>query len=283
MALYYAASAFPDADIVILGIPYDRTSSFIPGSRFGPAYIRIAADNVESYSPYQKLDLTGLNIHDAGDMSFADLRWPAVKAQIENEARRIRSAGKLPLFLGGEHSITGPIVAACRESLPDLAVVQFDAHADLRSEFLGEEHSHATAMFRAGAAIGPDNVFQYGIRSGTRDEFDGARHLHPFTVLDPLRKTIGRYRNRPVYLTIDVDVLDPGVMPAVSTPEPGGVGYTELIQAVMELNECRIVGIDIVEYNPLANRDLASASLAASLLREVILAASQGPTMNDER
>jgi agmatinase len=275
MALYYANSDFPNADIVILGVPYDRTSSFIPGSRFGPAYARIAADNVESYSPYQKLDLAGLNIHDGGDMSFADLRWPAVAAQIEGRASELLSAGKLPVFLGGEHSITGPIVAAYGKSLPDLAVIQFDAHADLRTEFLGEEHSHATAMFQAGAAIGPDNVFQYGIRSGTRDEFEGARHLHPFTVLEPLRRTMDRFRTRPVYLTIDIDVLDPGVMPAVSTPEPGGIGYAELIQAVKELSERRIVGVDIVEYNPLANRDPASASLAASLLREVILAAGR--------
>ena len=273
MALYFADSPFESADVVVVGLPYDRTSSFIPGSRFGPAYIRIAGDNVESHSPTFKRDLSELRIHDAGDMSFADIRWPAVAAKIQSEAARLFSGSRLPVFLGGEHSVTAPVLAACQEKYSDVAVIQFDAHADLRAEFLGEEHSHATAMCRAREIVGADSVFQFGIRSGTRDEFDRATHLYPFAVQAPLQEARPTFEGRPVYLTIDVDVLDPSVMPAVSTPEPGGIDYRELLRALIELRGCRIVGVDLVEYNPMSNRDLGAASLMASLLREVILLA----------
>jgi agmatinase len=274
MAFYYARSTLAAARTVIIGIPYDRTSSFMPGSRFGPQYIRIAADNVESYSPYQQRDLESLAIHDAGDLSFDDATWPGVARKIEDELSRLFTQKKLPVSLGGEHSITPPIVAACRALYANLAVIHFDAHADLRPSFLNEPHSHATAMYHVAQTVGTEQLFQYGIRSGTEAEFKTARNLNPFSALGPLRKTKPQFRSRPLYVTIDVDVLDPGVLPAVATPEPGGISYPELRDALLELRDCRIVGIDIVEYNPLANRDLASASLVASLVREAILAAS---------
>jgi agmatinase len=273
MSLYYAQSSFADARAVIIGIPFDRTSSFMPGSRFGPPQIRIAGDNIESFSPYQRRDLSSLQIHDAGDMSFPDATWPGVARAIQQRLDPLFAAGKLPVSLGGEHSITGPIVAAAHKSHPDLAVIQFDAHADLRAEFLNESHSHATAMHQAAASVGPDRVFQFGIRSGTEEEFRIGRHLHPFSALAPLKTARPEFLGHPLYVTIDIDVLDPAVMPAVATPEPGGISYTELLQALLELRGCRIVGLDIVEYNPLANRDLAPASLVASLLREAVLVA----------
>jgi agmatinase len=274
MAFYYARSTIADARTVILGIPYDRTSSFVPGSRFGPPHIRIAADNVESYSPCQQRDLESLAIHDAGDLFFEDASWPGVSAKIEAELNRLFAQQKLPISLGGEHSITPPIVAACRKYFPDLAVVHFDAHADLRPSFLNEAHSHATAMYHVAETVGAGRLFQYGIRSGTETEFKTAKNLNPFSVLAPLHRTKPQFQSRPLYVSIDVDVLDPGVMPAVATPEPGGVSYQELRDALLELRDCRIVGIDIVEYNPLANRDLAPASLVASLLREAVLIAN---------
>ena len=273
MALYYAQSSLTDARAVVIGIPFDRTSSFIPGSRFGPPQIRIGGDNVESYSPYQSRDLTSLKIHDAGDLFFPDATWPGVVQTIRQRLSQHFASGKLPISLGGEHSITGPIVAAAHEYHPNLAVIHFDAHADLRPEFLNESYSHATAMHRAAAVVGPDRIFQFGIRSGTEAEFRIGRHLYPFSVLAPLRTAKSQFQAQPLYVTIDVDVLDPGVMPAVATPEPGGISYVELLHALLELRDCQIVGIDIVEYNPLANRDLASASLVAALLREAILVA----------
>jgi agmatinase len=274
MALYYAQSLLADSRTVVLGLPYDRTSSFIPGSRFGPAQVRVAGDNVESYSPYQQRDLEGLAIHDAGDLAFPDMSWPAASRRIQEEVRGLLAAGKRVISLGGEHSVTVPAVAAHFPFFPQLVVLQFDAHADLRADFLGEPNSHACAMYQVGQTVGPDNVYQYGIRSGTAAEFKQAANLFPFAVLEPLRRSKARFRDRPLYLSIDIDVLDPGVMPAVATPEPGGIDYRELLGALGELRDCRIVGADIVEYNPLAGRDPASASLMAALLRELILVAN---------
>lgn len=271
MALYYAQSEFSAAEVVILGLPYDRTSSFVPGSRFGPPHIRIAADNIESYSPRLADDLTRLKIHDAGDVAFPAMTWAAVAQEISLSAERLFEAGKLPVFLGGEHSVSVPVIAAAHKFHPDLAVIQFDAHADLREELLGEAHSHATAMFHAGTIVGAENVYQFGIRSGTADEFRKGANLFSFAVREPLKSCCPTLSGRPLYLTIDIDVLDPSVMPAVATPEPGGIDYYELLSALTELRGYRLIGADIVEYNPLANRDLASASVAAALLREVIL------------
>jgi agmatinase len=277
MSLYYAQSSLAEAHTVVLGIPYDRTSSFIPGSRFGPAHVRLATDNVESYSPWQQRDLSALKVHDAGDLRLEDMTWPGVTRQIRGRVKALLKASKLIVSLGGEHSITGPLVAAVQESHPELVVVQFDAHADLRPEFLHEPHSHAAAMYAAAQSVGRERVYQFGIRSGTEDEFHSARHLYPFTVLEPLRQCLPDLRRHPIYLTIDLDVLDPGVMPAVATPEPGGIDYRELIAALLLLRDCRLVGIDVVEYNPLASRDLASASLVAGLLRELILLGNPAP------
>lgn len=271
MVLGYAKSSFDASRVVVTGIPYDRTSSFVPGSRFGPQLIRVATENTETYSPYQRRDLSEVPVHDCGDLTLDPMNWPEVSAAIREHTTALLSRQKLPIFLGGEHSITPPIVAACQQHWHDLVVVQFDAHADLRSEFLGEAHSHATAMHWAAKTVGLQNIYQYGIRSGTQEEFLTESHLHAFEVLAPIRRTKDEFQQRPVYLSIDIDVLDPGVMPAVSTPEPGGIDYRELIAALLELRDCRIVGADIVEYNPLANRDPAGAALIASLLRELIL------------
>lgn len=244
----------------------------MPGSRFAPSHVRIASQNVESYSPLQRQDLKYVKIHDAGDLAFEDATWEAVSKHIKDEAAKMLSVGKFPVFLGGEHGITPPLVSAVHAFFPDLVVVQLDAHADLRSKFLNEPYSHATAMYQSAGIVGKSNVFQYGIRSGTQEEIEQASHLYLFAVLDHLRKSKSMFQGRPVYLTIDLDVLDPGTMPAVATPEPGGISYQELIASLVELRDCRIVGADVVEYNPLANRDPAPASLVASLLREIVLA-----------
>ncbi|MEO0109108.1 MAG: agmatinase [candidate division WOR-3 bacterium] len=272
MSLYYASASLAEAAIVIVGIPYDRTSSFIPGARLGPAHIRIATDNVESYSPYLQRDLETLRIHDAGDLVFTDMRWEMVAELIQSAVRESQDSGRFMVALGGEHSITAPIVAAHLARHRQLAVVQFDAHADLREDFLGELHSHASVMRRCQSLVGAESVFQYGIRSGTAVEFAQAKRLYPFSVLAGLEESRTEFEGRPIYVTIDVDVLDPGVMPAVATPEPGGISYSELLQALRLLGNCHVVGFDIVEYNPLASRDPASAALVATLLREALLA-----------
>ncbi len=267
MKLYYANSSFEDADIVIKGLPYDRTSSFIPGSRFGPQYIRQCAENVEDFSPYQNKTLCDLKICDLGDIQFHGEDW---LGQIEKEVGSIYDPKKSMIFLGGEHTVTPPVIRAIKKKHKVFSLVQFDAHCDLRDEYLGEKNCHASAMRRAIDTLGADHVYQVGIRSGTKEEFASGKNLYKFQAYEPLSKIIDGIAE-PVYISIDIDVLDPGVMPAVSTPEPGGIAYRELIDSLMLFKDKKIVGADIVEYNPLAASPYASGSTAAEVLRELIL------------
>jgi agmatinase len=267
MRLYYANSTVSEAQVVVIGLPYDRTSSFIPGSRFGPQYIRQCAENVEDYSPYQDRSLFDLKICDLGDIEFYGEDW---LLQIEKEVGSVYDKKKSVIFLGGEHTITPPIIRAIKKVHHNFSLVQFDAHCDLRDEYLGEKNCHATAMRRAIDVLGADRVYQFGIRSGTKAEFESGKNLYKFRTYEPLSKVISDIKE-PIYVSIDIDVLDPGVMPAVSTPEPGGIAYREVIDSLMLFKDKKIVGADIVEYNPLAASPYASGSTAAEVLRELIL------------
>ncbi len=268
MKLDFANSGYKEAKIVILGFPFDRTSSFIPGSRFGPEYIRQASYNIEGYSVFQKRSLAEIKICDMGDHFFG---FSAPLKEIEIEVGKIYKAKKTGIFLGGEHTISLGIVRALKRFYHNLSVIQFDAHADLRNEFLGEKICHATVMKNIGVIIGESNLFQLGIRSGLKEEMEKAKNLFPSTVLEhtsKIREAIGR---RPVYLSIDVDVLDPGFLPCVATPEPGGITYQELVKSLIDLKSLNLIGADIVEYNPLAASPLPSGSVVAGLLKELIL------------
>lgn len=267
MKLYYASADVAHADIVIFGLPFDKTSSFIPGSRLGPQYIRQCAENIEDYSPYHNKSLCDLNICDLGDIQFHSEDW---LADIEKKVSTILNKEKIFIFLGGEHTVTFPVIKAFKQKYPKFSVIQFDAHCDLRDEYLGEKVCHATTIRRASEVVGIENVYQFGIRSGTKEEFAFNKNLYKFKVLEPLKKVVDKI-NGPIYVTIDTDVLDPGVLPAVSTPEPGGISYRELIDALSLLRDKKIIGADIVEYNPLIAPPYASGSTIAEVLRELIL------------
>ena len=269
MKLYYANSSLSDAQVVVFGLPYDRTSSFIPGSRFGPQYIRQCTENIEDYSPYQDKSLDDLRICDLGDIQFYGEDW---LVQIEEEVAKIADEKALPIFLGGEHTITPPVARALRKKRGAFSLVQFDAHCDLRDEYLGEKNCHATAMRRAVEVVGAERVYQFGIRSGTREEFEFGKNLYRFEVLKPLSRVLNQVEE-PIYISIDIDVLDPSAVPAVSTPEPGGISYRELVDSLMLFRGKKIIGADIVEYNPLAASPYASGSTAAEVLRELIFVA----------
>lgn len=267
MKLYYANSSQKDAQVLVFGLPYDRTSSFIPGSRFGPQYIRQCAENTEDYSPYQDKSLLELKICDMGNIEFCSDDW---LLQIEREVADVYDENKSIIFLGGEHTVTPLVIRAIKKTHQDFSLVQFDAHCDLRDEYLGEKFCHATAMRRAIDVLGADRIYQLGIRSGTKEEFETGKNLYKFKVYEPLSRIISDIKG-PVYISVDIDVLDPGVMPAVSTPEPGGIAYRELVDSLMLFKDKKIIGADIVEYNPLAASPYASGSTAAELLRELIL------------
>jgi agmatinase len=269
MAFWSARGDLPHSRVVILGVPLEQTTTGVPGTRLGPDRIRQFSENVESYSPYFKKDLADYSISDAGNIEFDYL--PTIEEKLELLLERISGYLKQktkPLLVGGEHTLALGAVRAMVAKYPDLAVLQLDAHADLRD--IGESGSltaHDTVMRRALELLKPDSLVQAGIRSMTRDEAALSQSMTmDMRDVDGIRKRLGK---RPVWLTFDLDVLDPSIMPAVGTPEPMGASYKELIDLLVGLNELNFVGADIVEFNPLAADFAAPAITAANLVREV--------------
>jgi len=267
----FAEAGYEDADIVIVGMPLDRTSSFVPGTRFGPDAARIGMGNIETFSPYQKRDVLALKVHDSGNLEFTYETPETPLALISEQTRRTRDSGKRQLALGGEHTITPAIVRELICGHEDLCVIQFDAHSDLRDEYLGETWCHATAMRRVLKLVPRERLFQVGIRSFAAASELEEQNLHPFDVLEPVRRVVGIIGPRPVYLTLDVDVLDPGVLSDVQTPQPGGCTYRELASAIAELADLDVVGCDLVEYAPKGGPAASGASVVAELVRELVL------------
>ncbi len=267
MVIEYANSELKSADVVIIGFPYDRTSSFIPGSRLGPRYIRQCTENIEWFSPYQHCSVDSLKIADLGDHEFVSDNHIR---EMEDKVFQLYRRKQKVIFLGGEHTISFPIIKGINKVLKKFSVIHFDAHADLREEYHGEKLSHACAMRRVSEVIGLNNIYQFGIRSGTQDEFCLNRNLHKFSAFQPLKKILNKISG-PIYITIDLDVIDPSAMPAVATPEPNGITFKEMVDCLLLLKGRNIIGADIVEYNPLATSPWSSGSLAAVILRELVL------------
>jgi agmatinase len=271
MSFYYAAADRASARVVILGIPLDRTVSHVPGTRFGPDAARLGADNIESFSPYQRRDVSTVPVHDAGNLALGFAAAERPFEQIADAARPFTTGPARLLAIGGEHSITPPIVAEFSRARPDLCVVQLDAHSDLRAEFQGDRRSHATAIRRVLEHVPRERVFQLGIRSFSAPAEMAEPNLHPFEVLGPAHRVVETIGGRPVYLTLDTDVLDPSVLPDVGTPQPGGIGYRELVDTIALFARLRVVGADIVEFCPRGSQPSPGASVVAELIRELAL------------
>ncbi len=271
MEFYFAESEYDDADIVIVGMPLDRTSSFLPGSRFGPDAARVGMGNIETYSPYQKRDVSGLKVHDSGNLEFTFETREAPFDLVSERTRETYAAGKKQLALGGEHAITPAIVRELAGTYNGLCVIQFDAHSDLRDDYLGEKWCHATAMRRVLDRVPRERLFQAGVRSFAAEPELQEQNLYAFDVLEPVRRIAGTIGSRPTYLTLDVDVLDPGVLPEVQTPQPGGCTYRELARAIAGLADLDIVGCDLVEFAPRSSCATSGASVIAELVRELTL------------
>jgi agmatinase len=267
----FAEASYEDADVVVVGMPLDRTSSFVPGSRFGPDAARLGMSNIETFSPYQKQDVLALRVHDLGNLEFTFESPDAPLALISELTRRNCDAGKKQLAVGGEHTITPAIVRELAAGHEDLCVIQFDAHSDLRDDYLGEKWCHATAMRRVLDQVPRERLFQVGIRSFAAEPEMQEQNLYPFDVLEPVRRIVGIIGPRPTYLTLDVDVLDPGVLPDVQTPQPGGCAYRELVTAICGLAALDLVGCDLVEFAPRGGHATSGASVVAELVRELAL------------
>ena len=270
-----ADSTFEDSRIVIFGAPYDSTTSFRPGTRFGPSAIRSESFGIETYSPYQDRDLeTDVAVHDAGDLELPFGAPDRALAMIEAKADEILSSGKIPFLLGGEHLVSLGAVRAAAKRFPDLHIIHFDAHADLREDYLGVRLSHACVMRRCHDILGDGRIWQFGIRSGTHDEFAFMREGHvttePFSV--NTLASLSFPEGTPVYLTVDLDVLDPSEFPGTGTQEAGGLRFTELRSSLTEiLRRFNVVALDNVELSPGLDASGRSTALACKILREQLL------------
>jgi agmatinase len=277
---YISASAsFEKSRAVILGCPYDGSGSFRPGARFGPSAIRRASWGIETFSPHFERNLSQLSVHDMGDLELPLGEKKLSLTLIRKALRKILSEKKFPISLGGDHLITLPIVEEVLRVYPSLYLLQIDAHADLREDYLGETLSHCTVMKRVLDRLGKGRLFQVGIRSGTEEEFELARRMKSIVSVDQdsPRSMVKRLRNKPVYLSLDLDVIDPSLLPGVGTPEPGGFTFQEFISLLKELQPLHVIGFDMVELTPDYDPTQVSSITASVLLREMILAFCSKP------
>lgn len=266
-------SEYKEADIVCFGCPFDGTTSFRPGTRFAPDVIRMESYGLETYSPYMDKDLEEINIFDGGNVEMPFGNTERALNLIEDFSKEIVEDDKKPLMIGGEHLVSLPVIKAVQEKYEDLCIIHFDAHTDLRDEYMDEKLSHATVIRRAWDLVGDNSIFQFGIRSGKKEEFEWAKshtklNKFDFNGIENLKDIIGE---RPVYLTIDLDVLDPSIFSGTGTPEPGGVTFKELINALMHVRELNIVGADVVELSPHYDNSGVSTAVACKVIREVAL------------
>ena len=266
-------AAFSDAKTVLFGAPFDGTTSFRPGTRFGPSAIRSESFGIETYSPYCDRDLTDCAIYDGGDLELPFGNTERVLSMIEDYTEQVLSAGKRFVMLGGEHLVTlGSLRAVCRR-YPDLHIIHLDAHTDLRTDYLGEALSHSTVLYHAWKLVGDGRIFQFGIRSGEKYEFEFAKQhttLRKFD-LQGFEETVKALEGKPVYFTLDLDVLDPSIFCGTGTPEAGGVTFKELMQAILQLNRLNIVGCDINELSPHYDHSGTSTAVACKVTREILL------------
>ena len=267
-----------EADIVLFGAPFDSTTSYRPGTRFGSSAIRRESYGIECYSPYQDKDLEDTNVMDCGDLELCFGNTKKALAQIEEQAKEILDNSAIPFMLGGEHLVTLGAFRAVLEKYPDIHIIHFDAHADLREEYLGEQLSHASVIRRCWDLVGDGRIYQFGIRSGDREEFYWAKEHVTMRKFDfeGLEEVLEKLEGTPIYFTLDLDVLDPSVFPGTGTPEPGGVTFDALRKAAEKVcSRANVVACDVNELSPHYDPSGISTAAACKIVREMLLALSK--------
>jgi len=263
---------FEASKVVLVGIPYDGTASFQPGSRFGPEQIRLASKGLEEYSAYQDKSLEDITFYDAGELDLPFGDRDKVLELIKNCTKEIIGQNKIYIGIGGEHLVTLPAFEAYFAKYPNLKLIHFDAHADLREDYLGQKLSHATVIKRISDIIGLDNIVQVGLRSGTKEEFALIKKYNTLAFgVEDFCKKIMKFKDSPVFLTIDLDVLDPSIMSGTGTQEAGGLFFNEFIEYFRAMQNLNIVGCDVVELAPYYDQSGVSTATAAKIIRELIL------------
>lgn len=259
---------YESSDIVMLGMPFDGTVSYRPGSRFAPESIRLASWGLETYSPYFDKDLEDVNFHDIGDLDLPLGNTYKSLDVIRENVEQIYKDGKKVFGIGGEHLVTLPTIQAISKFHKDITVIHFDAHTDLRKEYLGEEMSHSAVIYHIGEIIGFENIKQIGIRSGMKEEFDIMEKYH--TRLN-FPEQLSHLKNKNVFVTVDLDVLDPSIMTGTGTPEAGGLTFNELIDWFKALKGLNIIGADVVELAPHYDASGCSTAVASKVIRELLM------------
>ncbi len=275
LPLFLGSCAPEEAEIALFGVCWDGTSSFKAGSRFAGFAVREASFGLEDFSFYQQQSLLDIKFCDYGDLFLPPGQKERVLSDIESAVKEIRAKGQFPIAFGGEHLVALPLILAAFEEHPDMALVHFDAHADLRPEMWGDTLSHATIIGRAADRLGYENLFQFGIRSGSQEEWQIAQAhqtIRPFTV-EAIDEVLARLGDRPVYITLDMDVLDPSLYPGTGTPEPGGITWDLLIAGLKRFQGRRLIGMDCLELAPHYDTTGVSAITMAKTLRELIILA----------
>lgn len=268
---------YEESSAVLYGMPMDWTVSFRPGSRFGPTRIREVSIGLEEYSPYLDRELEEVKYFDAGDIPLPFGNPEKSLAEIGKFVKQVLADGKVPIGMGGEHLVSLPVMKAVYEKYNDLAIIHFDAHTDLRTDYEGEPYSHATPIRKIAEHIGPKNVYSFGIRSGLKEEFIWAKengmHISKFEVLEPLKQVLPTLAGRNVYVTIDIDVLDPAHAPGTGTVDCGGITSKELLASIHAIagSDVNVVGFDLVEVAPIYDTSEMTANTASKLIREMIL------------
>lgn len=266
---------YKDARIVLFGAPFDSTTSFRPGTRFAPHAVRSESFGLETYSPWLDRDLEDISVFDSGDIELCIGSAEKALDQISDRTATILADGKIPFMIGGEHLVTLGAFREVFKKYPNVHIIHFDAHTDLRDDYLDVKLSHACVIRRCHDLVGDGRIHQFGIRSGERAEWQWARaghtDLHPFS-FDGLAETVKGLGSTPVYFTIDLDVMDPSVFPGTGTPEYGGVTFMQLLEAIRTVcGGCNIIGLDVNELCPPYDQTGASTAAACKIIRELLL------------
>ena len=262
---------YASSDIIMLGMPFDGTVSYRPGSRFAPEEIRLASWGLEEYSPYFDKHLEDCNFHDAGDLEFPLGNTKKSLGVIRQNVEEIYKDGKRVFGIGGEHLVTLPEIQAISKYVDNLAIVHFDAHTDLREEYLGEPLSHSAVIRHSAEIIGFENLKQIGIRSGMKEEFE---LMKKYNTLIHEHKELDVFKDKNIFITVDLDVLDTSIMPGTGTPEVGGLDFNQLVGWFKYLSQFNIIGADVVELAPDYDASGASTAVATKVIRELLMAVS---------
>ena len=269
---------YDESSVVLFGVPFDSTTSFRPGARFGPSAARNESYGIETYSPYLDEELTDFKVFDSGDLELPIGDSRMVLDMIEEREKAILDSSKLPFMVGGEHLVTLGAIRAVAAKYPDVNIIHFDAHADLRQDYLGVELSHACVMRRASELLGKGRIYQFGIRSGDKSEFvrdddDKKRIVTTRFGFEGLDNTVKELAGKPVYFSLDLDILDPSILPGTGTPEAGGVGFIVLLRAIETIfaGNAEIVGMDVCELAPNLDPSGVSTAVTCKLISEMLL------------